>query len=193
MLRALYDRTLALGASRHAPRALCGVSFVESSVFPIPPDVLLVPMVLAERARWAWFAFLCTVASVAGGALGYLIGWLAFEQIAAPILAFYGYEAKFDSFAERFNEWGPWIVFIAGLTPFPYKVITIASGAVLLPFPVFILASVVARGMRFFIVAGLLYLFGPPVRAFVERRLGLVFSLFVVLLLGGFVALRFLG
>lgn len=193
MLRALYDRTLALGASRHAPRALCGVSFAESSFFPIPPDVLLVPMVLAERGRWAWFALLCTLASVAGGALGYLIGWLAFDQIAEPILAFYGYEEKFASFAERFNAWGPWIVFIAGLTPFPYKVITIASGATLLSFPVFIVASVLSRGMRFFIVAGLLYLFGPPVQAFVERRLGLVFTVFVVLLLGGFLAIRFLG
>lgn len=191
MLRSLYDRTMALASGPNAPRALAGVSFAESSFFPIPPDVLLVPMVLAERAKWARFALLCTVASVLGGAFGYLIGWVAFDQIARPVLAFYGYGDKVEEFIVRFQAIGPWIVFIAGVTPFPYKVVTVTSGAALLSFPVFVLASLASRGLRFFVVAGLLYWFGPPVRAFIERRLGLVFTLGVVLLVGGFVALRY--
>ena len=192
MLRKLYDRTLALAAGPQATKALAGCSFVESSVFPIPPDVLLVPMVLAERRRWLWYATICTAASVLGGALGYLIGMVAFNEIAEPILAFYGYRGEMDAFISRFNDYGAWIVFIAGVTPFPYKVITIASGATGLSFPVFLLASVLARGVRFFAVAGLLYVFGPPIRRFIEERLGLVFTVGVVLLVAGFAAAKLL-
>lgn len=192
MLRRLYDKTLALAAGRHAPAALAGVSFAESSVFPIPPDALLIPMVIARRSKWLWFALICTVASVIGGAFGYLIGFAAFETIAQPILAFYGYAHKFEDFAARYNDYGAWIVFIAGLTPFPYKVITIASGATGLDFAVFMMASVLSRGIRFFAVSGLLYLFGPPVKAFIEKRLGLVFTVAVVLLVGGFAAAKLL-
>lgn len=192
MLRRFYDKTLALAAGRHAPVALAGVSFAESSIFPIPPDALLIPMVIARRSKWLWFALICTIASVVGGAFGYLIGYAAFETIAQPILAFYGYAHKFEDFAARYNDYGAWIVFIAGLTPFPYKVITIASGATGLDFAVFMVASVLSRGIRFFVVSGLLYLFGPPVKAFIEKRLGLVFIVGVVLLVGGFVAAKFL-
>jgi membrane protein YqaA with SNARE-associated domain len=191
MLRRLYDRTMELAAHRHAPWALAGVSFVESSVFPIPPDVMLIPMVLAER-RKAWFyATVCTVASVLGGALGYFIGYFLFEALGEPILRLYGYEAAFEDFAKRYNEWGAWIVFFAGVTPFPYKVITIASGVTQLNFLVFMIASIAARGLRFFVVAALLYWFGPPIKDFIERYLGLLFTLFVVLLFGGFVLVRF--
>jgi len=192
MLRRLYDKTLALAAGRHAPAALAGVSFAESSVFPIPPDALLITMVIARRNKWLVFALICTVASVLGGAFGYLIGYAAFETIAEPILAFYGYAHKFEDFAARYNDYGAWIVFIAGLMPFPYKVITIASGATGLDFAVFMVASVLSRGIRFFVVSGLLYLFGPPVKAFIEERLGLVFTVGVVLLVGGFVVAKFL-
>lgn len=192
MLRALYDRTLALCASRHAQPALFGVSFVESSVFPIPPDVLLVPMVLSNRDKWIWYATLCTVASVLGGVFGYFIGMFLFEAIAEPILNFYGYAEKFEAFKERFNAYGAWIVFIAGITPFPYKVITIASGATGLSLPVFIVASILARGIRFFVVAALLYWVGPPIRTFIEERLALVFTLGCVLLVGGFAAIKLL-
>ncbi|MCW2308534.1 YqaA family protein [Rhodobium gokarnense] len=191
MLRRLYDWTLSLAAGPQAPRGLAVVSFVESSVFPIPPDVLLIPMVLAERRKAWWFATICTIASVLGGLLGYLIGAVLFEEVARPILDLYGYADKFDAFSARYNSWGPWIVFIAGVTPFPFKVITIASGATGLNLAVFVLASVVARGLRFFIVAGLLYWLGPPIRAFIERRLGLVFTVFVVLLVGGFVLAKY--
>ncbi|MCB1475221.1 MAG: DedA family protein [Rhodobiaceae bacterium] len=192
MLRRLYDWTLALGSHRHAPVALAAVSFAESSVFPIPPDILLIPMVLAERAKAWFFAALCTVASVLGGLLGYYIGAALFDTVARPILDFYGYANAFDDFAARYNDWGAWIVFIAGVTPFPFKVITIASGATGLSLPVFIVASVAARGLRFFIVAALLYFVGPPVRAFIEKRLSLVFTVFVVLFVGGFVAARYM-
>lgn len=192
MLRRLYDKTLALAAGRHAPAALGAVSFVESSVFPIPPDALLIPMVIAARERAFWFATICTVASVLGGALGYLIGALAFDAIAQPILAFYGYADKFEDFAARYNDYGAWIVFIAGLTPFPYKVITIASGATGLNFAVFMVASVLSRGIRFFVVAALLYYFGPPIRAFIEKRLGVVFTVAVILLIGGFIVAKML-
>lgn len=192
MLRRLYDWTMSLAAHRGAAPALATVAFIESSVFPIPPDLLLMPMVLSDR-RKAWFyATICTVASVAGGLLGWLIGYFLFEAIAQPILNAYGYAEKFDEFAHMYNEWGVWIVLFAGITPFPYKVITIASGATGLGLPVFILSSIVARGLRFFVVAGLLYWMGPPIRAFIERRLGLMFTLFMILLFGGFLAVKLL-
>ena len=191
LLRALYDWTMRLAGTRHATGALGFISFIESSVFPIPPDVILIPMVLANRARWAWYALVATVTSVLGGLLGYFIGALLFEAVAKPILDFYGYLAKFDEFAEYYNSWGAWAVLVAGITPFPFKVITIASGATQLSLAVFVVASMVARAARFFLVAALLYWFGPPIRAFIEARLGLMFTLFMVLLIGGFVVARY--
>lgn len=192
MLRTLYDRTLHLAGSPRAVPALFGVSFAESSVFPIPPDLLLVPMVLARRRNWAVYAGICTVASVLGGIAGYLIGVLLFEQVALPILSFYGYGDKLEAFTQRFNEYGAWIVFLAGVTPFPYKVITIASGATGLSLPVFLVASLLARGLRFYLVAGLLYIVGPPVRAFIEERLALVLAATGLLAIAGLLAVRLL-
>ncbi|MBC8240905.1 MAG: DedA family protein [Alphaproteobacteria bacterium] len=190
MLRRLYDRTMALAGHRHANWALGAVSFIESSVFPIPPDVILIPMVLAQRQRALLIATICTVGSVLGGLLGYVIGFYLFDSIGQPILEFYGYGEKFASFQSRYNEWGVWIVLIAGLTPFPYKIITIASGVVGLSMPVFLIASIVARGLRFAIVAALLWRFGAPIRDFIERYLGLLFALFMVLLIGGFALIK---
>ena len=192
MLQKLYDRTMALAASRRAVPALAGVSFAESSFFPIPPDLLLIPMVLSARARWILYAAVCTVASVLGGLAGYAIGAFLFDSVAQPILAFYGYADKFASFTQRFNQYGAWIVFLAGVTPFPYKVITIASGATGLPLPVFMAASVLARGLRFFLVAGLLYLFGPPIRRFIEERLAMLLALVGAGIVIGLIAVRFL-
>jgi membrane protein YqaA with SNARE-associated domain len=191
ILRSLYDWTMRLAERRDATAALSFVSFIESSVFPIPPDVLLIPMVLAQRAKAWWLALVCTAASVAGAAFGYLIGAFLFEAVAEPILRLYGYVEKFDEFAATYNAWGVWAVLFAGVTPFPFKVITIASGATGLSFPIFIVSCVVARGIRFFAVAGLLYWFGPPIRTFIEARLGLLFSIFMVLLIGGFVVARY--
>lgn len=193
MLRALYDWTMRLAAHPRASWALGTVSFVESSFFPIPPDALLIPMVLANRRRAWFYATLCTVTSVVGGMAGYLIGWLLFDAIGKPLLEFYGYSRQFAQFASNYNDWGAWIVFFAGVTPFPYKVITIASGVTQLDLLVFTVASVLARGLRFFLVAGLLYAYGPPIRAFIERRLGLVATVSTLLLLGGFAAVRLLA
>ncbi|MGV1013802.1 MAG: YqaA family protein [Methyloceanibacter sp.] len=191
MLRRLYDWTMELAAHRSAPWALAGVSFIESSVFPIPPDVMLIPMVLAER-RKAWFyATIATVASVIGGAFGYFIGFFLFETVGEPILRFYGHQQAFADFASLYNAYGLWIVFIGGISPFPYKVLTIASGATQLNFLVFMVASLAARALRFFLVAGLLYWYGPPIKDFIEKRLGLLTSIFLILLIGGFVAVRF--
>ena len=191
MLRALYDWTMDLAANRNAAAALAAVSFVESSVFPIPPDVLLVPMVLANRAKAWFYAGLCTIASVLGGLAGYAIGVFLFEALARPLFEFYGLTDEFGQFAQTYNEWGAWAVLVAGVTPFPFKVITIASGATKLSLLIFILASLIARALRFFAVAGLLYIFGPPIRNFIERRLGLVFTLALGLLIGGFVVAKY--
>ncbi len=192
MIRSLYDWTLSLARHPHALWALAFVAFLESSVFPIPPDVLMIAMIVAAPSRAFVVAGVATVASVLGGLAGYWIGYGAFETVGRPVLEFYGKEDYFAEFQARYNEWGAWAVLIAGVTPFPYKVITILSGATALSLPVFILASIVARALRFFIVATLLWKFGPPIRDFIERRLGLMFTIFVVLLLGGFLAVRYL-
>lgn len=191
MLRALYDKVIDLAAHPKASWLLSVVAFAESSIFPIPPDAMLIPMVLAERAKAWFFATVSTISSVLGGAAGYAIGFFLFELIGRPILGLYGYEEKFASFAAQYNDYGAWIVFFAGITPFPYKVITIASGATALNIWTFIAASVAARGLRFFIVATLLYLFGEPIRTFIEKYLGILTVVFMVCLIGGFVAVRY--
>ena len=186
MLRSLYDWTMSLSRSPYALWALAAVAFVESSVFPIPPDVLMIPMIIAAPRRAFLIAGVATLASVAGALLGYFIGAVLFQSVGLPVLEFYHKADDFTVFTERYNEWGAWAVLIAGVTPFPFKVITIASGVTGLSLPVFVVASIVARGLRFFLVATLLWKFGEPIRDFIERRLGLVFALFCVLLIGGF-------
>jgi len=181
-----------LATTRHALLALALVAFVESSVFPIPPDVLIIPMVLANRKKAWMIALICTVASVLGGILGYGIGAYLFEAVGQPVLDLYQYSDKFAEFQATYNEWGAWAVFIAGITPFPYKVITILSGVSALDPTVFVISSILARGIRFFLVAGLLWYFGDPIRQFIEKRLGLLFTLFCILLVGGFVAVKWL-
>ncbi len=192
MLRRLYDWAMDLAGHRHALWALAAVAFIESSVFPVPPDILLIPMVLAARER-AWrIAAVTTVASVVGGGLGYLIGAALFETVGRPLLEFYGQMESFQEFQALYNEWGAWIVAGAGFTPFPYKVITIASGVADLDPVVFMAASAVSRGARFFLVAALLWKFGPPIRTFLEKHLPLLAGLFFVLLFGGFLAIRYI-
>ena len=192
MIRKLYDWTLSLAGHPRALWALAVIAFVESSFFPIPPDVLMIPMIIAAPTRAFRIAAVATVASVLGGLFGYAIGALLFETVGQPILEFYGKADAFDSFATRYNDWGAWAVLIAGVTPFPFKVITIASGATGLSLPVFILSAVLARALRFFVVAALLWKFGPPIRDFIEKRLGLMFVIFCVLLIGGFYLVRYL-
>ncbi|MFV0491861.1 MAG: YqaA family protein [Pseudorhodobacter sp.] len=192
MIRALYDWTMSLAESRYALLALALVAFVESSVFPIPPDVLMIPMILAAPRRAFLIATLATVFSVLGGAFGYWIGATLYDTVGAPVLEFYGKSDQAEGFFERYNAYGPWAVLIAGVTPFPYKVITIMSGVSGLSFSVFMVASLLARALRFFVVAALLWKFGAPIRDFIERRLGLMFTLACVLLIGGFAAVRYL-
>ncbi|MFV1464753.1 MULTISPECIES: YqaA family protein [unclassified Phaeobacter] len=192
MLRALYHRTMALADHPKALWWLAGVAFIESSVFPIPPDVLMIPMILARPSR-AWLvALVALVASVAGGMLGYAIGAFFYDSIGQPVLAAMGKADAMVEFNSRFNDFGFWAVLIAGITPFPYKVITIMSGWTGMPIATFVVTSILARALRFFMVAGLLWQFGAPIRDFIERRLGLVFTVFVVLLFGGFLAVKVL-
>ncbi len=190
MLHRFYARTLALASSPRALWWLAAIAFAESSFFPIPPDTLLIPMALARPDK-AWrFAFVCTVASVIGGALGYFIGYALFDQLARPVIALYGYAARFDAYQAMYAEWGLWIILIKGVTPIPYKIVTIASGAAHFNFGVFMAASVVTRGARFFLVATLLHFYGESVREFIERRLTLVTTGIVVGIVGGFMVLR---
>jgi membrane protein YqaA with SNARE-associated domain len=191
-MRRLYDRMMRLAAGRYALMTLGIVAFVESSFFPIPPDILLIPMILAAR-RNAWrYAAVATFASVAGGFLGYAIGYYGFAALGRPILEFYGVMDRYLALKASFDHWGAWIIILKGMTPIPYKLVTIASGALAFDLPTFALASVISRGVRFFLVAALLYFAGEPIRVFIERRLALVTSAFAVCLVGGFLVLRYL-
>ena len=192
MLRRAYDWTMNFAAHHNAMWALFVISFIESSIFPIPPDILLVPMVLANRDK-AWkIAAVCTLGSVLGGIAGYGIGYFLFEQLGQPLLEFYGKTDKFTEFQGMYNAWGAWVVGMAGLTPFPYKVITIASGVTALNIGTFIIASVLSRGIRFFLEALLLWYFGDPIREFMEKYLGILVTVGFVVLFGGFVAVKYL-
>ncbi len=192
MLRSLYDWMMRKASDEKAPWALAVVSFIESSFFPIPPDVMLIPMIMANRKKAFWYATIATVASVIGGILGYAIGYYLYDAVGLPILKFYGKEGALDGFIKFVQEYGVPAVIIKGATPIPYKVVTIAAGVGKMPFFSFIGASIVARAMRFYLVAGLLYYFGEPIREFIEKRLTLVTTVFVVLLVGGFVAVKYL-
>jgi len=192
MLRSLYDSVLALAASRHAPAWLMVISFAESTFFPVPPDALLIPMCLARPDRALRYAAMCTVASVLGGLLGYVIGYGLFELLAAPLIALYKYEAAFQQFKAMYDQYGLWVVLVGGFTPVPYKIVTIASGAASFNVPLFIVSSIVARGARFFIVAFLLQRYGERMREFIEQRLALLTVLGAAGVILGFAALKLL-
>lgn len=192
MIQRLYDWTLSLAEHPRALWALAIVAFVESSFFPIPPDIIMIPMIIARPNRAFLIAGIALVASVLGGLLGYAIGAFAYEALGQPILAALGKGDAMAEFSDRFNDLGFWAVLTAGVTPFPYKVITIMSGWTGMPLGVFITTSILARGLRFFLVAGLLWKFGEPIRDFIEKRLGLMFTLFIILLIAGFAAVKVL-
>jgi len=174
VFRPLYVRVMRWSRHRHAHRYLALLSFTESSFFPIPPDVMLAPMVLAQRDR-AWFlAGLTTVASVLGGLLGYLIGWVLFEQLGQPIIELYEAERQFETVKTWFDQYGVWVVFVAGFSPIPYKLFTVTSGLMAMALAPFILASAVGRGARFFLVAGLIHWGGEPFAAFIEKRVDII-------------------
>ena len=192
MIRRLYDWTLRMAEHPRALWVLAVVAFAESSFFPIPPDILMIPMILARPSRAFVIAGVALVSSVLGGLFGYLIGFAFYETLGQPILAALGKADAAEAFNTRFNDFGFWAVLIAGMTPFPYKVITIMSGWTGMPLATFVVTSIIARGLRFYIIAALLWKFGAPVQEFIEKRLGLVFTGLVILLVGGFYAVRYL-
>lgn len=192
LTRRIYDYTLNLAARQNALTWLFIIAFIESSFFPIPPDIMIIPMVLATPKDAYKIAGVATLASVLGGWFGYFIGVYGFELIARPLLEFYGYMQQFGEFENYYHEYGAWIVFGAGLTPFPYKIVTIASGVVQLDMVVFTIASIIARGMRFYFIAWLLKRYGDPMKVFIEKNLNLLSVLFMLLLIGGFAAIKLL-
>jgi membrane protein YqaA with SNARE-associated domain len=192
MFRRLYDWVIALAGHRHALPAMGAVSFLESSVFPIPPDVMLVPMVLANRRRAFQIALVCTVTSVLGGMLGYAIGYYLFETLGAWVVRVYGLEAARDSFVAGFESYGTWIILIKGLTPIPYKLVTITSGFAGYNFFLFVVLSLITRGMRFYALAFLLNRYGDQARAIIEERLTFWATSFAVVLVAGIIAAVYL-
>ncbi|MGB5224711.1 MAG: YqaA family protein [Arenicellales bacterium] len=166
----IYNRVISWARHPHASYYLSGTSIAESSFFPVPVDVLLAPMVLARRDKAWWYASLATIGSVVGAVIGYYIGLFLFDQVAQPIINFYHFQEKFVYVQELFNEYGVWIIFIAGFSPIPYKIFTITAGVVGMPLLPFILTSLVARGARFFLVAGLVYAGGDKIDAVLEKR-----------------------
>lgn len=192
MIRRLYDWTMRLAEGPRALWSLAAISFAESSFFPIPPDVVVVPMVLA-RPKQAWLiATICTISSVVGGLFGYAIGYFAMESIGDWLIQLYGMQDKAAEFHDNYAEWGLWVILIKGLTPIPYKLVTIVSGAAHFALVPFVVASLITRGLRFFLIAALLRVYGEPIRAFIEKRLTLVTTVFVALLVGGFAVLKYI-
>jgi membrane protein YqaA with SNARE-associated domain len=188
MLRRLYDWCIAAAGKPHATWLMGFVSFVESSFFPIPPDVMLIPMSLARPDKAYFYALVCTLTSVAGGVLGYFIGAVLYDSLGLWLIQLYGYGDKVESFREAYAEWGAWIILLKGLTPIPYKIVTIASGFAGYSLPMFILLSIIARGGRFFLLAFLLHRYGPQARAIIEERLGFWVTVGAVVLVGGIIA-----
>jgi membrane protein YqaA with SNARE-associated domain len=193
MLRRLYRWVLALSEKPSAPWALAGVSVTESSFFPIPPDVMLVPMCLARPDRAFRYAGICTIASVLGGLLGYAIGYLLYDTIGSFLIRLYGYAEEAEAFRAAYAEWGHWIILIKGATPIPYKIVTITSGFAAYDLFWFVVLSVITRGARFYMVALILYFWGEPAREFIEKRLELVAFAALVALVGGFVVVTWLA
>jgi membrane protein YqaA with SNARE-associated domain len=192
MLRKLYNWVLALAGSRHAPWALALVSFAESSFFPVPPDVMLAPMVAARPQRAYMFAAICTAASVLGGLLGYAIGEFL-TPLAHTILAVFGHPNGEQEFQAWFAKYGLGVILLKGLTPIPFKLVTISAGLAHFDLFTFVWAAIVTRGARFFIEATVLKFYGPAILKEVEKRLTIYVVAFAVLLIGGFVALKVLG
>jgi len=192
IFRKLYDWTLNKARHKKASWFLIIVSFAESSFFPIPPDVLLIPMVLANRLRAWFYALICTLSSVSGGIIGYLIGFLFYSNVGSLIIDLYGLSNSFDNFENYYNEWGVWIVLGAGFTPFPFKFITIASGVFGLNLFLFIIVAIVARGLRFYLISSLLFIFGDKIKNLIDKYFNLLVSLFFILLIGSILFLKLL-
>ena len=187
MFKKLYAWTMSLAASRHAPFALGAIAFAESSFFPVPPDVILVPMSLAEPKKSWYFAAICTIASVAGGALGYAFGALFYDTIGHWLIELYGYGEKMESLRAFYAQWGAIFILVKGLTPIPFKLVTIVSGLMAYNFPLFIGLSLITRGARFFILAAAINHFGDPIRDKLESHFGLFVGGLAAIVVVGFV------
>jgi membrane protein YqaA with SNARE-associated domain len=192
MFKRLYDWTIRLAESPRAAWALFAVSFAESSFFPVPPDVMLVPMVMAKPQKAWFYATVCTIASVLGGIAGYAIGYLLYDTVGQWIISLYGGGQKIEEFRKLYQEHGHWVILIKGLTPIPYKIVTIASGLAEYSLFWFTVLSIITRGARFFMVAGLMNWFGRPIRTFIEDNLTMVGIVSLVCLVGGFVVVKYL-
>ncbi len=190
IFRNLYDWTLDKASKKRASWFLSIISFAESSFFPIPPDIILIPMILAKRTKAFFYAFICTLSSVFGGVLGYFIGLLLFNSIGLVVINFYHLEEQITQFKNYYNSYGAWIVIIAGFTPFPFKLITIASGLFQLNFIIFILCSVLSRGSRFYLISILLYFFGDKIKLFIDKYFNFLTILFFILLVGGILIIK---
>lgn len=191
MLRRLYDWVISLAASRHAVWALAAVSFAESSFFPVPPDVLLLPMALSRPDRALFYAGVCTVSSVLGGLAGYAIGALLYDSLGQWLMAAYGYGDNVEAFRQAYAQYGEWIILIKGVTPIPYKLVTITSGFAGYDIVWFTVLSLITRGLRFYLLAGLLHRYGNPIRDFVEHHFGLVLGVLAFFVVAGFAAVKF--
>jgi membrane protein YqaA with SNARE-associated domain len=189
-LKELYDWVMHWADTPYGTPALGILAFAESSFFPVPPDVLLMALSFAKPKRSLFYAFVCSICSVSGGMLGYLIGMELFDLIGKPILSFYGAMKEYDYVRDLYNKNAFWSVFTAGFTPIPYKVFTIAGGACLINFPVFVLASAISRSARFFLVAGLIRLFGEKIKVYIEKYFDILSLVFVALLIGGFIVVK---
>ena len=192
VIRSCYNCAMKITQKSNAVWALVIIAFVESSFFPIPPDIFLIPLILSQREKAFRIALYCTIASVLGGYLGYAIGCLLDETVLTSVLTRFGWIDYFHRFENWYHQYGAWIVFTAGLTPFPYKIITIASGAVGLNLLVFTAASVISRGLRFFLIAWALYKWGKPMQKYIEKNLGWLSIVFVLLLIGCFILIKYL-
>lgn len=190
-LRKLYNWVLHWAETPYAVPALFLLAFAESSFFPVPPDVLLIALAISIPRKALYYALICSIGSVAGGMMGYLIGYQFMEAVGTRIIDFYGVTSQWAYVGGLYKQYAAWAVFIAGFTPIPYKVFTIAGGAFQIDFFVFVLASAVSRSARFFIVAGLIYFFGPPIRAFIDKYFNILAIVFVILLVGGFILIKY--
>ncbi len=192
MFRRLYDWVLRMAHHRHAMPALAAVSFAESSFFPIPPDAMVVPMVIARRDKAFQIAAVCTISSVIGGMFGYLIGYALLESVGQWLIHLYHMEGKIEQFQTMYGEYGAWIILLKGLTPIPFKLVTIASGIAHFNFPLFVILATITRGARFFIIAALLKRYGAPIQDMIEKRLNLFAWGFLLLIVAGFAAVMLL-
>lgn len=193
LMRQIYDWTINWSKTKYAEYALFCISFAESSFFPVPPDVLLIPMVIADRKKWFRIALICSIASVLGALLGYFIGYALFELIGAKIVEMYNLQAVVTMLSEKYSEHAFLTVFTAAFTPIPFKAITITAGLFKISILSLFIGSVVGRSARFFLVAGLIRIYGAKIQTFIEKYFNLLTILFLILLIGGFALLKYLA